>query len=548
MTTTSATSATSSILTSLGVGSGIDITTLVNNLVAADRAPKDAAIQARQDANTAQISSLADVSNGIDSFASALTSLVAGGSLFTQPSVSDTSILSATAIAGQKIGNLADQIEVDQLAQAQSIQSVAVADPTASIGQGDLTLNTAAGSFTVTVDSTNDSLNGLAAAINATNAGVTASVVTDSTGSRLLLKGATGAANAFTLSVPAGTSSGLERFTYDPNTAGGMTLAQGAQDAIVKLDGVQVNRATNSFSDLISGVQIDLKRAAPGSQVSLGVTRPTAAIEQAVTDFVDAYNQLQAVIGKATAPGGSGVASGPLHSDLSVRQMQRQLAQLPSMTLNSVGSIKTLAEIGVSTNRDGTLSVDTTRLETMLNQDPDGVEGLFNPTQYSSDPNVAILSAMGKTKPGTYTVTNLVPASGGATASGLIGGLQALAVGSNLIAPSKSSALGLILKVNGPVASATITVDPGLGGAVQAIRDSLRALGGPIQKSQDAFDTAAKQISDDKAALDTKESAYSDRLMSQYSAMDMQVAQFKATQSYLDQQIKMWTNPSGNNN
>lgn len=545
---TSAASATSSILTSLGVGSGIDITSLVSNLVAADRAPKDAAIQARQDANTAQISSLADLANGIDSFASALTTLVSGGTLFSQPTVSDSSVLSATAIAGQPIGNLADQIEVVQLAQAQSLQSLAVADPTASIGQGDLTLNTAAGSFTVTIDSSDDSLNGLASAINAKNAGVTASIVTDASGSRLVLKGATGGANSFTLSVSAGTSTGLERFAYDPNATGGLTLAQSAQDAIVKLDGVQVNRTTNSFSDLIPGVQIDLKHAAPGEQVSLGVSRPTAAIEEAVNDFVSAYNQLQGVIAKAIAPGGSGQDAGPLRSDLSVRQMQQQLAQLPSMTLSSVGTIKTLAEIGVGTNRDGTLSLDTTRLETMLSQDPAGVEGLFNPTQYSSDPSVTILSAMGKTKPGVYTVTNLVPKSGSTNASGLIGGLQALAVGSNLIAPSKSSALGLILQVNGPVTSATITVDPGLGGAVQAIRDSLRSLSGPIQKSQDALNAAATQIANDKTALDTQESAYSDRLTSQYTTMDMQVAQFKATQSYLDQQIKMWTNPSGNNN
>lgn len=551
MTTTSSTSAasaTSTILSSLGVGSGIDTTSLVNNLVAADRAPKDAALQARQDTNTAQISSLADVASGIDSFASALTTLVGGGTLFTQPSVSDTSILSASAIPGKPIGNLADQLEVVQLAQAQSLQSVAVADPTAAIGQGDLTLNTAVGSFTVTIDASNDSLNGLATAINAKNAGVTAAVITDSSGSRLVLKGATGAANAFTLGVPAGTATGLERFAYDPNATGGMSLAQSAQDAIVKLDGVQVNRATNSFSDLIAGVQIDLKHAAPGTQVSLGITRPTAAIEQAVNDFVAAYNEMQAVIAKATAAGGNGQASGPLHNDLSVRQMQQQLAKLPSMTLNSVGTVKTLAEIGVSTNRDGTLSVDTSRLETMLAQDPAGAEGLFNPTQYSSDPNVTILSAMGKTKPGTYTVTNLVPPVGSGDASGMIDGLAALAVGANLIAPSKSDALGLILQVNGPVASATITVDPGLGGAVKAIRDSLRALSGPIQKSQDAYSAAAKEIADDKAALDKKESAYSDRLTAQYSAMDAQVAQFKATQSYLDQQIKMWTNPNGNNN
>ena len=534
-----------SIATTLGVGSGIDIKSLVDGLTAADRAPKDAAIKQRQDANTAKISSLAEIANGIDTFASALSSLIGGGSLFSQPSVSDASILSASTIAGTQLGSLSGEIEVVQLAKLQSLQSAAM-DATAPVGQGDLTLTTASGSVTVTIDASNDSLAGLAAAINAKNAGVAASIVTDSNGARLVLKGATGAANAFTLGVPAGTTSGLERFAYDPNVAGGMSLAQGAQDAIVRLDGVQVNRSGNSFSDLIPGVQIDLKRAAPGTSVSLGVTRPTTAIQQAVGDFVSAYNELEGVVSKAVSAGQTGQDGGVLRNDLSVRELQRQLAKLPSMTLSSTGTIKTLAEIGVATNRDGTLSLDTSRLATALAQDPMGVEGLFNPGQYSSDANVSILSAVGKTKPGTYIVTNLVPPVGNGDASGKIDGLTALAAGPNLIAPSTSKALGLILQVKGPVASATITIDPGLGGAIQSIRDTLRARSGPIAKSQDQLTAEAKRIAEDKDQVDTRSKAYSDRLLASYTAMDMQVSAFKATQAYLDQQIKIWTS-SGNN-
>jgi flagellar hook-associated protein 2 len=534
-----------SIASTLGVGSGIDIKSLVDSLTAADRAPKDAAIKQREDLNTAKISSLAEIANGIDTFASALSGLIGGGSLFSQPSVSDTSIVSATTIAGTQLGSLSGQLEVVQLAKLQSLQSASL-DATAAVGQGDLTLTTANGSFTVTIDSSNDSLTGLAAAINAKNAGVAASIVTDSNGARLVLKGATGAANAFTLSVPAGTTSGLERFAYDPNVAAGMSLAQGAQDAIVRLDGVEVARNSNSFNDLIAGVQIDLKRAAPGSLVSLGVTRPTAAIKQAMGDFVSAYNELESIISKAISAGQSGQDGGALRNDLSVRELQRQLAKLPSTTLSSTGSIKTLAEIGIGTNRDGTLSLDSARLDTALAQDPGGVEGLFNPGQYSSDANVSILSAVGKAKPGTYTVTNLVPPVGSGDASGLIDGLTALAAGPNLIAPSTSKALGLILQVKGAVTSATITIDPGLGGAIQSIRDALRARSGPIANSQDQLTAEAKRIADDKDQVETRSKAYSDRLLASYTTMDMQVSAFKATQSYLDQQIKMWTSSSNN--
>ena len=525
---------------SLGIGSGLDIKSLVDGLAQAERAPREASIQRREELNAARISSLADVASSIDNFASALSSLISGGTLFSQPSVSDSSVLSATTIAGKRLDSLSAELEVMQLAKAQTLQSASLADASAAVGQGDLTLTTGAGSFTVTIDSSNDSLTGLAAAINAKNAGVTASIVTDQSGARLVLKGGTGAANAFTLGVPGGTVSGLERFAYGPGVTGGMTLAQTAQDAVMKLDGVEVRRASNSFNDLIAGVQIDLKRALPGAPVALGVTRPTAAIEQTMGDFVAAYNELATLIAKATAPGLNGKAGGALRGDVSVREMQRQLAQLPSMVLASQGSIKTLAEIGVGTNRDGTLSLNAGRLKTALASDPRGVEALFNPVQYSSDPAVAIFSAMGKAKPGTYVLTDLVPQAGSVAATGNIDGVAAISSGPHLIAAPGSAALGLIVEVKSAIASATVTVDAGLGGALQAIRDSLRARSGPISKSQDRLNAEAKGIASDRSQLEVRSKAHYEKLLTSFTAMERRVSAFKATQAYLEQQVKAW--------
>jgi flagellar hook-associated protein 2 len=535
----------SSIGYSLGIGSGIDIKALIDGLAQAQRAPKQALIERRQEANAAKVSALAEATGAIDSFAAALSSLVNGGTLFTQPSVSDPSILSATTVAGNRLTNLSAQIEVLQLAKAQTLQSVSLLDASTAVGQGDLTLNTSRGSFVVTVDSTNDSLTGLAAAINAKSAGVTASVLTDSNGSRLVLKGATGEAQAFTLDVPAGTASGLERFAFGPAVTGGMTEAQPAQDAIVRLDGVEVRRASNGFKDLIDGVQIDLKRASPGSTISLGVTRPTASIEQAVGDFVSAYNELHSLLAKSVAAEKDGQAGGPLRGDVSIREMRRQLAQLPTMVLNSQGTIKTLAEIGVATNRDGTLTLGTGRLKQMLESDPAAVEALFNPVQYSSDPLLKITSAMGKAKPGTYTYTDLVPAANGVDASGTVDGLAATGSGPFLIAPFNSKALGLTVEVKGALASATVTVDHGLGGALQSIRDSVRARSGPVVTSQERLSAEAKEIAKDQRELEVRSKAYYDQLVKNFTAMERQVSSFKATQSYLDQQIKIWTGNNG---
>ena len=532
---------TTSIGFSLGIGSGLDIKTLVNDLASAAKAPREAMIVSREEANAAKVSSLAELSSAIDTFSKALGGLISGGTLYPKPSVSDGTVVGASAVAGYRIGTLAAELEVVQLAKAQTVESVALASRTDAVGQGDLTLETSSGTFNVTIDASNDSLDGLAEAINAAGAGVTASVVVDTTGARLVVKGATGEAEAFTMSVPGGTVSGLERFAYGPSVTGGMTQAQSAQDAIVRLDGVEVKRSTNSFNDLIQGVQIDLKKAAPGTLVSLGVTRPTAEITQGVNDFVAAYNEVMDMIAKATAFGASG-EGGPLRGDLAVREMQRQLRELPSKQLVNQGTgPHTLAEIGVRTNRDGTLSVDAAKLDSMLASDPLGVEALFNPTQYSSDPNIVIKNAMGRVKPGVYTVTDLIPAAGGVPASGKIDGIAATGIGGNLVAPSGSAAVGMILGVNAAAASATITVEAGLGGALQAVRDTLLGSKGPFASAEDRLDAEAEDIADDRALLETRSEKYYNQLLNTFVAMERQVSSFRATQSYLEQQVKMWS-------
>ena len=532
---------TTSIAASLGIGSGLDINALVTNLAAAAKQPKADLIAKRDAANKAKISALGQVSSGIDSFASALSSLIAGGSLFSQPSVSDPSLFSASAIPGARLGSLSASVEVRQLAQAQVLESETLLSRSDPVGQGVLTISAGGTDFAVTIDATNDNLDGLAKAINDKAAGVTASVVSDADGARLVVKGKSGEANAFTLAVPDGTTSGLERFASDA-----MQVAQGAQDAIVRLDGVAIKRAGNSFSDVIPGVQIDLKNAKPGTIVSVGLTRPTAAISQGVQDFVSAYHELISVVAEATKAGTEG-AGGALRGDLGVTALARQLAKLPTTMLSSTGSgVHTLAEIGVRTNRDGTLSLDATRLASALAADPDGVEALFNPTQYTSSSYLTVKSPIGRVAPGTYTLTDIVAAAGQTPASGKVGGTAMTATGANLIAPRTSPAAGLVIGVSGNVASATVTIDPGLGGALQAIRDSLRASNGAFATTQKRLNDEAARIGKDSDALNTSSDKYYNQLLTSFTAMDRQVSAFKATQSYLEQQVKLWTNDNQN--
>ena len=655
MTTTSSSTATSSgsaILTALDAGSGINTSTLVSGLVSATYDPKDAALKAKETINTAKISSLGTLTGKIDAFATALGTLVSGGTLFTQPTSSDSSILTATAKPGSAIGTLSAQVEVRQTAQAQSLVSPYLANAGAAVGQGKLTINTGSSSFTVTIGPGNDSLSGLARAINTTASGVTASVVTDANGARLTLKGKSGAASAFTvtaapdsaaglarfafggtamtlsgttvtsgaladassapvgqgdltlttangtrtltidgsndnltglaasingaglgvtasvttdangsylvvsdgnggtpsftLSPAAGAQAGLARFAYGSATTQ-MSRAQTAQDAIIRMDGVDITRTSNTVSDLIDGVTLNLAAAQPGTTVTLGSTRPTAALSQAVSDFVAAYNDMKTDMDTATASplkSADGTA-GPLYGNASIRQMQRQLSRLSSTVLNSGGGPQTLAEIGVTTNpNDGSLMVDQARLTATLNTYPDAVEAMFNPTQHSDNPLVKITSAMGAAKPGTYAITGVTAGTDQVSAQGMIAGMAAITTGTSLYAASKSDASGLVIQPQGDFASATVTVDLGLGGALQAIRDSLRASGGVLTSLSTQLTTEKSSLATQRTKMESDETSYSDRLTKQFATMQTRVSNFKSIQSYLTQQIAVWTNKS----
>jgi flagellar hook-associated protein 2 len=257
------------------------------------------------------------------------------------------------------------------------------------VGTGTLTI----GGKTITIDATNNSYAGLASAINAANTGVTARVVTDAAGTRLVFKGATGAANDFTIGVNAADSgSVLAGLGFSGANTATMTSSSTPQNAKITLDGVEYEYASNSVDDAIPYLRIDLNKASPGTTVTLSMTQPTAGLSDLLKEFVDAYNTLTKALNTATATGADSSSSGVLNGVSAVRDMKRQLAALTSTPLSSTGTYRTLADIGVTTNRDGTLSLDTARLAAAMEADPAGVANMVNPaTATDANPGLARL-------------------------------------------------------------------------------------------------------------------------------------------------------------
>ncbi|HYZ47337.1 MAG TPA: flagellar filament capping protein FliD [Sphingomonas sp.] len=381
-----------SIAVTLGAGSGIDTKALVSSLVDAQFGPKTQALTTKKDTLAAQISALSQLRSSLTGFSSALTTLVSGGTLSTQPVSADTSVLNVGLLPGASISGLSANVEVKQLATAQVVTSGTVADKTAAFGKGTLTITLGTATYsgntptgftaksgatpvTVTIGDAQNSLDGIASAINAAQAGVTATVVTDSAGARLSIKGQTGADQAFTIGVTQDPAApGLAALAFDTTTQA-MSLTRKSDDAIVGLDGVDVRRAGNSISDLIAGVKLDLVKAAPGQPIAINTSPPTAGLSQAVTDVVETYNQL---IGIAKTD--TDASSGVLRADAGVRTFMRLLRSLTSTDLNpsgAAGEPRTLAELGVKTNRDGTLSLDSAALKQALSRNGPAVERML---------------------------------------------------------------------------------------------------------------------------------------------------------------------------
>lgn len=541
------TSVGSSILTALGASS-IDTASLVDQLATATIASKQKSITTREDANSAKISDLGKAVSSISAFSSSLSSLISGGSLYTQPTSSNSSIVNVSAQAGARLNGLASTIKVNHLATAQTMTAAPLGGAAAAVGIGTLQLAVGSQTKTITITSANNTLAGLAQAIKDSGLGVTASIVTDSSGARLVVKGATGEANAFSLTMTSGNAGELDRFTYDPNSYDpqnitGLTLQQEAQDAELVVDGVTVTKATNSFSDVIDGVKIDLVSAAPGTTVTIGSNQPVDAIKQAVSDFVAAFNEMKTTLSSMMGTTGS------LRSDAGIRALAQRLSSLTStqLTFATDGRPTTLAEIGVSTNRDGTLALNSARLSTVMASNPDAVEAMFNPGQRSDNPLIKITSAVGKVKGGTYTVTNAVPGSSGTTATAQLDGSYTLPSGTTGVQASfTSAASGLSFDILGPVTTATITIDRGLQGALDTIKTELTASSGQLTASQTRLDNEKKSIADEKEKMTTRDTAYRAQLTAQFTRMQSALAAYTSTQSYLTQQVKLWTNSNNN--
>jgi len=372
-TTTTGTGSTSNpgsgLLSSAGIGSGLDVNAIITALVNAKQAGPAQQISSQTTQLQAQEAGLTALGSALNSLQTTLGKL--GSSLtFTTyaATLGNTALGTTSTLPNAQPGSY--NLTVNHLATAQTRASSAYASGSA-VGAGTLTVSVGNQSMNLNVSAT-DSISSIATAINQSsgNPGVQATIVNGANGAQLLLTSTkTGVANGFTVSAGSGSSAGLTSLASTLNTAG----SNEASDASLSIDGIAVTSASNSVSGALNGVTLNL--VATGSS-TLTVSQDTSAVTGAVSDFVNAYNSYISTVGTLSSYDPSSKQGGVLLGDTTLMSVQRQVNSVLSSSVpgNSIGS---LAALGITRNADGTLSSNSSTLGSALQSNPGAVQDLF---------------------------------------------------------------------------------------------------------------------------------------------------------------------------
>ena len=449
-----------------GLVSGINVQQLISNLSAAYQQPI-MVLESQQQSYQTTLSAWGTLQSSLSSLQSSMSSLQNLSSVNNRSvSLSNNNAATATVSANAATGSYSLSNIV--LAQSQSIYSQDFSSASSgAVGTGTLQIQVGSGAVTnVAIGSSNNTLDGIASAINTANAGVNAAVVYDGTGYRLTLTGTgTGASSAFSVTTSGATGS-LANLSYSSGSSG-MTLSQAAQNAGVSINGLAVTSASNTISGAIPGVSLNLLQAS--GSTTLQVSASNSAFVGAVQSFTTAFNQTMGTINQLTAYNAQAGSGGPLLGDASVQGLRTQLLNLISgqgVGVASGSAYNSLGSVGLGLTSSGTISLNTSTLSTALNSAFNSVAGLFGQVGSTSNANVQYVSAGSSTQAGTYAL-NVSQAATQATVSG------SAAVPTSGIAQSES------LTISSGSSSVVVSLASGssLATIVNTINDTLQQSG-----------------------------------------------------------------------
>ena len=431
----------------ISASTNFDIDAIVSSLMKVEQRPA-VLLSEQKTSYQAKISAYSTLQSSLSTFQTALANLASGSKFKVQAATSGNSdIFTATSNGNATVSNYA--IKVGQLAQSHKIATSSFADTKAAVGTGTMTItlgnyDAVSNTFTanpekaaksITITAANNSLAGIRDAINAGDMGVTASIVNDGVngGKLVLTSKESGAVNSIKISVADADGdnadmSGLSSLAYDPTASAGagknLVELQGAKNAQLNVDGIDVESASNVVTGVLEGITLNLFKASADT-VSLDVTKDTDKITEAVNAFVKAFNDFNTTVRNLTKFDESTTdvtkkKSGVLLGDATARSISTQIRGMLAQTVSSGGEFTSLSQIGVTFQRDGSLAVDSTKLKNAVETNFDDIAKLFIATGASGDADISFAGTGSKTQSGSYAV-NITQAATKATLTGNAG-------------------------------------------------------------------------------------------------------------------------------
>ena len=412
-------------ITATGLATGLDVESLVTQLVGAEVAAPSSRLDVKEARYQAKISAFGSLKGALANFQTSLAS-VSSLSSFQEKSASSNLSQKVSITATEAAANNAYNVEIANIAVAQTLASVGgiFTSTDAAVGLGTLSINDGSQTASITIDASNNSLSGLRDAINASDANVNASIINDGAGYRLVLQATkTGLANAITVTATSDSDGNLtDANNLSRFVSSNLTETIAAADAAFSINGLDITSSLNTVDNAIEGVTLTLKAATDVGEVALvSINDNTAGIVGAINTFKDGYNDLIKAINDLTSYNADLGRGSVLTGDPGIRSLGQKLRTMLNTQVENVSSnVGSLAELGITTDvKDGTLSINTTTLNGFIASDPLDVASIFASLARPTNESVEFVSSGPKTLVGDYAV-DFTAASAGSITSGVV--------------------------------------------------------------------------------------------------------------------------------
>ncbi len=528
----------SNYLQALNIGSGLNTTEIVDAIVAARRTPKETLINNKIGTREVQVSSFSEIKSSLSSFQTNLS--VYDGVNGLAITNSGTSVVASITDKDQA-SEFSHEIEVSSLAMSQTLEFDGFSSASSSIGTGSLAFafGTWSGSSftangttgTVTISSGSDTLEGIAASINDADLGVTASVVQKSSRNyALVVRSSTGADNAMQITATVDDASDdLDEIAY---TSSGSKEVVAAADASLTIDGVSVTRISNSITDLVDGVTLSLQSTTSSAEtVAAAFDTDTALL--GAQGFVAELNSVISLLRTKSARGSETEAKGDLPGDPLVRSLINQITSITSEAITGFGSSSIyLANYGVMTNRDGSLSVDETTFRSAYEAAPDEFNAILNSRVTTGSSLVS----------GTVSGTSYTPGSYSFTISGTTATIDSdsMTYSDSQYSVATGNATGLVIEVAGGGTDTTVYMGQSLLDKMDVFVTSTLAYGNDIDDRITEYNDDISDYTDMLAEFQVQIDALQAQYVSQFAAMDSAVASLNRTKESLTMMMDGW--------